>query len=69
MKTLKRIIVYFGLGTIVSLLIIGLINLYSIITEDYFCYAQWDNILVTALISGFPFGVAIWAFKTLKNTK
>ena len=69
MKTLKRIIVYYGLGTIVSILIIGLIHLYSIITEDYFCYAQWDNILVTALISGFPFGVALWAFITLKNTK
>jgi hypothetical protein len=69
MKTLKRIIVYYGLGTIVSLLIIGLIHLYSIITEDYFCYAQWDNILVTALISGFPFGVTVWAFITLKNTK
>ena len=69
MKTLKRIIVYYGLGTIVSLLFIGLIHLYSIITEDYFCYAQWDNILVTALISGFPFGVALWAFNNLKNTK
>jgi hypothetical protein len=69
MKTLKRIIVYYGLGTIVSLLIIGLIHLYSIITEDYFCYAKWYNILVTALISGFPFGVALWAFITLKNTK
>ena len=69
MKTLKRIIVYYGLGTIVSILIIGLIHLYSIITEDYFCYAQWDNILVTALISGFPFGVAVWAFTNLKNTK
>jgi hypothetical protein len=69
MKTIKRIIFYYGLGTIVSLLIIGLIHLYSIITEDYFCYAQWDNILVTALISGFPFGVAVWAFTNLKNTK
>jgi hypothetical protein len=69
MKTLKRIIVYYGLGTIVSLLFIGLIHLYSIISEDYFCYAQWDNIIVTALISGFPFGVALWAVITLKNTK
>ncbi len=69
MKTLKRIIVYYGLGTIVSLLIIGLIHLYSIITEDYFCYAQWDNILVTALISGFPFGIALWVFTTLKTKK
>lgn len=69
MKTLKSIIVYYGLGIAISLLIIGLIHLYSLISETYFCYAQWDNILVTALISGFPFGVAIWAFITLKNKK
>jgi hypothetical protein len=69
MKILKRIIVYYGLGAAISLLIIGLIHLYSLISETYFCYAQCDNILVTSLISGFPFGVAIWAFTTLKNTK
>jgi hypothetical protein len=62
-------IVYYGLGAAISLLIIGLIHLYSLITEDYFCYAEWDNILVTALISGFPFGVAIWAFITFKSKK
>jgi hypothetical protein len=69
MKTIKRIIVCYGLGVAISLLIIGLIHLYSLIAETYFCYAQWNNILVTALISGFPFGVAIWAFNNLKNTK
>jgi hypothetical protein len=68
MITLKRIIVYYGLGAAISLLIIGLVHLYSLISETYFCYAKWDNILVTALISGFPFGVALWAFTTLKNT-
>ena len=69
MKTLKSIIVCYGLGVAMSLLIIGLIHLYSLIAETYFCYAQWNNILVTALISGFPFGVAVWAFNNLKNTK
>ena len=69
MKILKRIIVCYGLGVAMSLLIIGLVHLYSLIAETYSCYAQWDNILVTALISGFPFGVAVWAFTTLKNTK
>ncbi len=69
MITLKRIIVYYGLGAAISLLIIGLVHLYSLIAETYFCYAQWDNILVTALISGFPFGVAVWTFTTLKKTK
>jgi hypothetical protein len=69
MKTLKKIIFSYGLGLAISLLIIGIIHLYSLIGETYFCYAQWDNILVTALISGFPFGVAVWAFTNLKNTK
>ena len=69
MKTLKSIIVCYGLGVAMSLLIIGLIHLYSLIAETYFCYAQWNNILVTALISGFPFGVAVWAFNNLKKTK
>jgi hypothetical protein len=69
MKTIKKILVYYMLGIAVSLLIIGLIHLYSLITEDYFCYAEWDNILITSLISGMPFGFAIWAFITLKSKK
>ena len=69
MKTLKSIIVCYGLGVAMSLLIIGLIHLYSLIAETYFCYAQWDNILVTVLISGFLFGVAVWAFNNFKKTK
>jgi len=69
MTTLKRIIICYVLGVAISLLIIGLIHLYSLIAETYFCYVQWDNILVTALISGFPFGVTVWAFNNLKNTK
>ena len=69
MKTLKKIIFSYCLGLAISLLIIGIIHLYSLIGETYFCYAQWDNILVTALISGFPFGIALWAFKNLKTTK
>ena len=69
MKTFKKILVYYGLGIAVALLIIGLIHLYSLIAETYFSYAEWNNILFTALMSGFPFGVTIWAYITLKNTK
>lgn len=69
MKSIKKIPIYYAFGIAVSLIIIGLIHLYSLISETYFCYAQWDNILVTALISGLPFGVALWAFTTLKTTK
>ena len=63
MKLIIKTLIYYAFGIAVSLLIIGLIHFYSLIAETYFCYAQWDNILVTALISGFPFGVAIWAYK------
>jgi hypothetical protein len=66
---LKKMLFYYGFGISISLFIIGLIHLYSLIAENYFCYAKWDNILFTSLICGFPFGVAIWAFDTFKQTK
>ncbi len=69
MKTLQKILLYYGFGIATSLLFIGLIHMYSLIAESTFCHAEWGNILVTALISGLPFGIAIWAFTTLKNTK
>jgi hypothetical protein len=69
MKSIKKILIYYAFGIAVSLLIIGLIHLYSLTAESPFCYAECDNILVTALISGFPFGVALWVFTNLKNTK
>lgn len=69
MKTLKKLLFYYGLGIALSLSCIGFIHLYSYTDEPYFTYAQWDNILVTALISGIPFGIAIGAFKNLKTTK
>jgi hypothetical protein len=69
MKTLKKLLFYYGLGIVLSLLFIGFIHIYSYIAEPYFSYAKWDNILLIALISGIPYGIAIWAFKNFKNTK
>ncbi len=69
MQILKKLLFYYGLGIVLSLLFIGFIHLYSYIAEPYFSYAQWDNILLIALISGVPYGIAIWAFNNLKNTK
>lgn len=69
MKTLKKFLFYYGFGIVLSLLCIGFIHLYSYIAEPYFSYAEWDNILVTALISGIPFGIAIWVLKNLKTTQ
>ncbi len=57
-----RIAKYYLLGILTSLLIIVFIHLYSFIAEPYFSYAEWDNILLTASISGIPFGIASWAF-------
>ena len=68
MKTLKKILFYYGLGIAVTLLLIGFIHLYGFLTEPYLNYAEWNNILITALISGIPFGIAIWAFKNLKTS-
>ena len=69
MQILKKLLFYYGLGIVLSLLFIGFIHLYSYIAEPYFSYAQWDNILLIALISGVPYGIAIWAFNNLKNIK
>ena len=69
MNAIKKILLYFGLGIALSLIIIGLIHFYSLITETYFSYAAWSNIIITAFMSGVPFGIAIWAFKNLKTTK
>lgn len=66
---LKKMMLYYGFGISISLFIIGLIHLYSLMVEQYFFYAKWNNILITSLISGLPFGVAIWAFTTFKKTK
>jgi hypothetical protein len=69
MKKGLRIAKYYLLGIITSILLIFFIHLYSYIAEPYFSYAEWDNILLTTLISGIPFGIAIWAVKNLKTTK
>jgi hypothetical protein len=67
MELLKNLLVYYGLGVSASLLIIGFIHLYSLVVETCFWYAEWSNILIAALLSGMPFGIAIWAFITLKK--
>ena len=60
---------YYLLGIITSIFLVVFIHLYSYIAEPYFSYAERDNILLTTLISGIPFGIAIWAVKNLKTTK
>lgn len=69
MKKVLLISNYYAIGVLISLLIIGLIHLYSYLAETYFGYAEWDNILLTASVSGIPFGIAIWAFKNLITAK
>jgi hypothetical protein len=67
MKKVLLISNYYAIGVLISLLLIGFIHLYSYLAETYFGYAEWYNILLTASISGIPFGIAIWAFKNLKT--
>lgn len=69
MKIGFRIAKYYLLGIIVSVLLIVFIHLYSYIAEAYLSYAEWDNILLTASISGIPFGFASWAFIKIKTKK
>ena len=69
MRKLLLISNYYAIGVLISLPIIGLIHLYSYLAEPYFGYAEWNNILLTASVSGIPFGIAIWAFKNLITRK
>jgi len=69
MKTLKKMLLYYALGIALSLALIGFIHLYSYIAEPYFSYAEWNNIVLIAIISGIPFGIGIGAINHLKTTK
>ncbi len=55
----------YRVGFIIAIIIIGFIHLYSYLFEPYFTYATFNNILVSASLSGIPFGIAIWAFSNL----
>ena len=69
MKTIKTAFICYGLGIVAALVIIGLIHLFGFIFEDNYSYAEWDNIILNALISGIPFGLSIWSFKSYKSIK
>jgi hypothetical protein len=66
MEKFRKILLFYILGTVLSFGIIAIIHLNSFLFEPYFGYAHWSNIVKTAIISGAPFGVAIWAFLTFK---
>jgi hypothetical protein len=59
----------FILGFISAIMIIGFIHLYSYLFEQYFTYAVFENILITACLSGIPFGIAICAFSKFFKKK
>jgi hypothetical protein len=63
-ENLKKAVLFYSLGTVLSFVIIAIIHLNSFLFEPYFGYAHWNNIIKTAVISGAPFGVAVWAFLT-----
>ncbi len=67
MKTVNLILILINyiFGFISAIMIIGFIHIYSYLFERYFTYAVFENVLITACISGIPFGIAIWAFSNL----
>lgn len=64
MKKVRNIVMYYSLGMVFSLWIIAIIHLNSFLFERHFLYANWSNIVKTSIISGAPFGLAIWALLT-----
>ena len=66
MKKVRKIVMYYGLGMVFSFWIIALIHLNSFLFERHYLYANWSNIVKTSIISGSPFGLAIWALLTYR---
>ncbi len=67
MLVIKLLFWYYFLGCCVALLIIGAIHLYSYCFEEVYSSAQWENILQTVAICGFPFGIALWLFQNYRK--
>ena len=61
MKKARKIVMYYSLGMAFSFWIIAIIHLNSFLFERHYLYANWSNIGTTSIISGAPFGMAIWA--------
>ncbi len=61
MKKARKLVMYYSLGMVFSFWIIALIHLNSFLFERHYLYANWSNIVKTSIISGAPFGMAIWA--------
>ena len=69
MKKARKIVMYYSLGMAFSFWIIALIHLNSFLFERHYLYANWSNIVKTSIISGAPFGLAIWALLTYRFPK
>ena len=69
MKKARKIVMYYSLGMAFSFWIIALIHLNSFLFERHYLYANWRNIVKTSIISGAPFGLAIWALLTYRFPK
>jgi len=69
MKKVRKLVMYYGLGMAFSFWIIAIIHLNSFLFERHYLYANWSNIVKTSIISGAPFGLAIWALLTYRFTK
>jgi len=66
MKKARKLVMYYGLGMAFSFWIIAIIHLNSFLFERHYLYANWSNIVKTSIISGAPFGLAIWALMTYR---
>lgn len=69
MKKVRNIVMYYSLGMVFSFWIIAIIHLNSFLFERHYLYANWSNIIKTSIISGAPFGLAIWALLTYQFPK
>lgn len=69
MEKFKKSLLFYSLGTVFTFWILALIRLNTLLFYDYFGYLHWREIIKTAVISGAPIGMAIWALLTFNYSE
>jgi hypothetical protein len=66
MEKLKKILLFYILGTVLTFWILVLIRKNYILFHDHFYLWRWRFVLKTSIISGAPIGAAIWLYLAYK---
>ena len=66
MEKLKKTVLFYILGTVLTFLVLAIIYLNYSILKDYSWRSSWQRVCKNAIIYGAPIGAAFWIFLTYK---